>query len=53
MSHEGELQTLTNLSMRHQVYPSETCFMTILEFTITMLMSRGSGNCGATYYVSI
>ncbi len=25
MSHKGEFQTLTKLSMRHQVCPSETC----------------------------
>ncbi len=39
MSHKGELQTLTKLSMRHQVYPSETSRMTISESIITMLMS--------------
>ncbi len=39
MSHKGELQTLTKLSMRHQVCPSETCRTIILESIITMLMS--------------
>ncbi len=29
MSYKGELQTLTKQSMRHQICPSETCFMTI------------------------
>ncbi len=50
---KGELQTLTKLSMKHQVCPSETCRMTILESTISMLMSRGRSNCGGIYYVSI
>ncbi len=40
MSYIGEHQTLTELSMRHQVCPSETCYTIISEFTITMLMSR-------------
>ncbi len=34
MSHKGELQTLTKLSMRHQVYPNDTCHTTISESTI-------------------
>ncbi len=37
MSHKGELQTLTKLSMRHQVCRSETCRMIISESIITML----------------
>ncbi len=40
MSHKGELQTLTKLSMRHQACLSETCRMIISESIITMLMSR-------------
>ncbi len=39
MSYKGEIQTLTKLSMRHQVCPCETCRTTISESTITMLMS--------------
>ncbi len=50
MSDKGELQTLTKLSMRHQVCPSETCCVIISESIITMLMSRGRSNCGDTYY---
>ncbi len=53
MSPKGELQTLTKLSMRHQVCPSETCHTIISEYTITLLMSRGRSNYGVTYYVSI
>ncbi len=30
MSYKGELQTLTKLSMRHQVCTGETCCITIL-----------------------
>ncbi len=41
MTYKGELQTLTNLSMRHQVCPRETCRAIISESIITMLMSRG------------
>ncbi len=29
MTYKGEIQTLTKLSMRHQVCPSETCRLTI------------------------
>ncbi len=50
MSHKGELQTLTKLSIRHQVCPS--CIL-ISESIITMPMSRGRSNCGVTYYVLI
>ncbi len=50
---KGELQTLTKLTMRHQVCPSETCCTIISESTITMIISRGRRNCGVTYYVSI
>ncbi len=46
MSYKGELQTLTKLSMRHQVCPSETCHAIISGSIITMLMSRGRSNCG-------
>ncbi len=46
MSYKGEFQTLTKLSMRHQVCPGETCHITISESTITMLMSRGRSNSG-------
>ncbi len=53
MSHKGELQTLTKLSMRHHVCPRETCCAIISETIITMLMSEGITNCGVTYYVSI
>ncbi len=53
MSYKGELQTLTKLRMRHQICPSETCRAIISESIITMLMSRGSSNCGVTYYVNI
>ncbi len=49
MSYKGELQTLTKLSMRHHVCPSETCRMTISESTITMLMSRGRSNYGGSH----
>ncbi len=52
MSYKGGLQTLTKLSMRHQVCPGETCHMAISESTLTMLMSRGRNNCGVTYCVS-
>ncbi len=41
MSHKGELQTLTKLSMKHQVCHTETCHMIISESIITMLMSGG------------
>ncbi len=51
MSYKSELQTLTKQSMRHQVCTGETRH--ISESTITMLMSRGRCNCGATYYVII
>ncbi len=44
MSYKGELQTLTKLSMRHKVYPGETCCTTISKSIITMLMSRGRCN---------
>ncbi len=53
MSHKGMLQTLTKLSMRYQVCPSETCCAIISESIITMLMSRARSNCGVTYYVNI
>ncbi len=36
MSYKGELQTLTKLSMRHQV----CCNETISESTVTMLICR-------------
>ncbi len=39
MSHTGDLQTLTKLSMRYQVCPSEICCTIILESIIIMLMS--------------
>ncbi len=52
ISHKGELQTLTKLSMRHQICPSETRCTIISESTI-MLMSGGRSNCGLTYYVTI
>ncbi len=38
MLYKGELHTLTKLSMRHQVCPSETCRAIISESIITMLM---------------
>ncbi len=53
MSYKGELQSLTKLSMRYQVCHSETCCTIISESTITMPMSRGRGNCGDTYFVSV
>ncbi len=53
MSYKGELQTLTKLSMRHQVCLSDTCRMIISESILTMLMSRGRSNCGVAYYVSV
>ncbi len=53
MSYKGELQTPTKQSMRHQVYPGETCHTTMSESAITILMSRGRSNWGATYYVII
>ncbi len=53
MSYNGKLQTLTKLSIRHQVCPSETCCVIISDSILTMLMSRGRSNCGVTYYVSI
>ncbi len=40
MSYKGELQTLTKLSMRHQVCPSEAIRVIISETIITMPMSR-------------
>ncbi len=39
MLYKGELQTLTKLSMRHQVCPSEICHVIISECILTMLMS--------------
>ncbi len=45
IAYKGELQTLTKLSMRHQICPSETCYTTISESTITIPMSKGSSNC--------
>ncbi len=51
MSHKSELQTLTKLSMGHQVCPSETCCTTISESIMAMLMSRGRRHCRITYYV--
>ncbi len=53
MSYKGELQTLSKLSMRHQVCPNETCRAIISESILTMLMSRGRSNCGVKYYVSV
>ncbi len=41
MSYKGELQTLTKLSMRRQVCPSETWPTIISDSIITMLLSRG------------
>ncbi len=31
MSYKGELQTVTELSMRYQIYPSETCHAILSE----------------------
>ncbi len=45
MSYKGELQTLTNLSVKQQGCPDETCCTTISESIITMLISRGRSNC--------
>ncbi len=45
MSYKGELQTLINLSMRHQVCRGKTYHTTISESIITMFMSSGRGNC--------
>ncbi len=53
MAHKGELQTLTKLSIRHQICPSETCVVQSYQSTITMLMFRGRSDCGVTHYVSI
>ncbi len=47
MPHKGKLQTLTKLSMRYQVCPSETCHTIISESTIVMLMFRGRRNVAA------
>ncbi len=41
MLHQGEHQTLTKQSMRHQVCSGETCHTIISESAMTMLMSRG------------
>ncbi len=41
------------MCMRYQDCPDETSHTTISESAITMLMSSGRSNCGATYYVSI
>ncbi len=49
--YKGELQTLTKLSMIHQVCPSETCRVIISESILIMLMPRGRSNYGVTYYV--
>ncbi len=49
MPHKSELQTLTKLSMRYQVCPSETCHTIISESIITMLMSRDRSDCRVTY----
>ncbi len=38
MSYKRELQTLTELGMRQQVCPGETCCTAISESNITMLM---------------
>ncbi len=51
MSYKGELQTLTKLSMKHQVCPGETCRTTTSGSIITI--PRGRSNCGVIYYVSI
>ncbi len=53
MSYKGELQTLTKLSMGHQVCPGETYRTTISESIITMYISRDRSNYGVKYYVSI
>ncbi len=37
MTYKGELQTLTKLSIRHQVCPGETYSTTIPESTTTQL----------------
>ncbi len=39
MSHEGQLQTVTKLSMRNHIFPGETCGMTISESNINVLLS--------------
>ncbi len=41
MPYEGELQTLTKQSIKHQVYPGKTCHTTITESTTTMFMNKG------------
>ncbi len=41
MSYEGQLQTLTKQSIKHQVCPGETCHRTISESTITMFIYKG------------
>ncbi len=38
MSYKGELQTLTNLSMRHQVCPGETCHKIVLQSMLSFSM---------------
>ncbi len=53
MPYQGAHQTLTEHSMRHQVCPSETCWKTISISAVPLLMFRGKGNCGMTYYVRI
>ncbi len=53
MSYDGKLQTLTKLSMRHQVCPSETFRMIISESSVTMLMSGDRSNCEVSYYLRI
>ncbi len=51
MPYQGEHQTLTMQSMRHQVCPGETHCITISESTIPLLMFMGRSNCGATDHV--
>ncbi len=57
MSYKGEHQTLTKLSMRHRVCPSETSRAIISESVLTMVMSRGPVGAEVivefTYYVSV
>ncbi len=40
MSYKSELQTLTKLSLRHQVCPGKTCHTTISEICIKSLVVK-------------
>ncbi len=50
MSHKGELQTLTKLSMRHNVCPGETCCTPISEFEVRVIHSEKSPTRPMLFY---